>query len=85
MERGLIREDVVKSDVYITERELAVIKLIVRGFNSKDIGDIMGIALKTVEVHRHNVLKRWGCNNTPELVARLFKEKILVWNGDALK
>ena len=41
----------------LSERELQIVKLIKEGFSSKEISAQLNISLKTVEVHRHNILK----------------------------
>ncbi|WP_315819546.1 helix-turn-helix transcriptional regulator [Paraflavitalea speifideaquila] len=41
----------------LSEREIEVINLIRDGLASKEIAARLNIAIKTVEVHRHNILK----------------------------
>jgi len=53
---------------FLTNRELTIAKYVVRGMTSKEIGDILGIASKTVEVHRYNILKKLRLSNTSSLV-----------------
>lgn len=84
METIEVREESPKGRAYITPRELAIVRLTTQGLISREIAKELGLSLKTVEVHRHNALKRNGCRNTPSLVGRLFKDKILIWNGDQL-
>jgi DNA-binding NarL/FixJ family response regulator len=52
----------------LTERELEVIHLIKVGKSSKEISVSLHIALKTVEVHRHNILKKLKLPNASALV-----------------
>lgn len=52
----------------LTEREIQVINLIKEGLSSKEIGGTLNISLKTVEVHRHNVLKKLKLKNSASLV-----------------
>lgn len=52
----------------LTKRELQIVKYLIIGKTSKEIGDILHIAHKTVEVHRHNILKKMGTSNTRSLV-----------------
>ena len=42
----------------LSEREIEVINQIKDGLSSKEIADKLGISIKTVEVHRHNILKK---------------------------
>jgi len=49
-------------------REISVIKLIRDGLISKEIATQLNIALKTVEVHRYNILKKLQLSNTASLI-----------------
>ncbi len=59
----------------LTQRELEIITLVSKGNSSKEISNILNITLKTVEVHRYNVLKKLKLKNTAALL------KILYPNG----
>ena len=52
----------------LSEREIEVINLIRDGMSSKEIADKLGISIKTVEVHRHNILKKLKVKNTASLI-----------------
>lgn len=52
----------------LSRREIEISKLIKEGLSSKDIGIRLDISLKTVEVHRYNILKKLGFKNTAALV-----------------
>jgi len=52
----------------LTEREIQIINLIKEGQSSKEIAGTLNISLKTVEVHRHNVLKKLKLKNSASLV-----------------
>lgn len=52
----------------LTEREIQIINLIKEGLSSKEIATNLNISLKTVEVHRHNVLKKLKLKNSASLV-----------------
>lgn len=52
----------------LTEREIQIINLIKEGHSSKEIALTLNISLKTVEVHRHNVLKKLKLKNSASLV-----------------
>ena len=52
----------------LSEREIEVINLIREGLSSKEIADKLGISIKTVEVHRHNILKKLKVKNTASLI-----------------
>jgi two-component system invasion response regulator UvrY len=52
----------------LSEREMEVINQIRDGLSSKEIADKLGISIKTVEVHRHNILKKLKVKNTASLI-----------------
>lgn len=52
----------------LSERELQIVKLIKEGHSSKEISAQLSISLKTVEVHRHNILKKLSLKNSAALV-----------------
>jgi DNA-binding NarL/FixJ family response regulator len=52
----------------LSRREHDIVELIKEGMSSKDIATRLDITLKTVEVHRHNILKKFGLKNTASLV-----------------
>lgn len=52
----------------LSRRELDIINLIKKGFSSREIGLQLELSLKTVEVHRYNLLKKLKLKNTAALV-----------------
>jgi DNA-binding NarL/FixJ family response regulator len=52
----------------LTEREIQIINHIREGLSSKEIAGKLDISLKTVEVHRHNILKKLKLKNSASLV-----------------
>jgi DNA-binding NarL/FixJ family response regulator len=52
----------------LTEREIQIINHIREGLSSKEIASKLDISLKTVEVHRHNILKKLKLKNSASLV-----------------
>lgn len=49
-------------------REIEIIKLIKKGLSSKEISSFLHIGIRTVEVHRYNMLKKLKMNNTASLI-----------------
>jgi len=49
-------------------REIDIIKLIKSGLSSKEIAGRLMLSIRTVEVHRHNILKKLKLNNTAALI-----------------
>ena len=52
----------------LTERELEVLRLIVDGLTSREIGESLVISPNTVERHRQNIMSKLGLHNRAELV-----------------
>jgi DNA-binding NarL/FixJ family response regulator len=52
----------------LTTREMEVIERIKKGQSSSHIGEQLYISVKTVEVHRYNILKKLNLKNTAALV-----------------
>ncbi len=64
-----LEDDGVKTDLnLLSKRELDIVKLIREGLSSKEIAVRLDISLKTVEVHRYNILKKLNLKNTAALV-----------------
>lgn len=55
----------------LSDRERAVMELMIRGRLNKQIAGDLGIAMRTVEVHRARVLEKMGVRNGIELAALL--------------
>lgn len=52
----------------LSHREIEIIKFIRKGNSSKEIADELCISVKTVEVHRYNILKKLNLKNSAALV-----------------
>lgn len=52
----------------LSRREIDIVKLLKEGMSSKEIALQLDISLKTVEVHRYNILKKLKLKNTAALV-----------------
>lgn len=58
-----------RSDIKdLSLREIEIIKLIKEGLSSKEISSKLNISSRTVEVHRHNILKKLKLKNTASLI-----------------
>lgn len=52
----------------LSQREIEIIAFIKKGNSSKEIADALSISVKTVEVHRYNILKKLNLKNAAALV-----------------
>jgi len=75
MGKGILTKE--EKALYLTPAEINVMQLILQGNTSKEVGKILSISYKTVESHRTNVMKRFGCRNMPQLVLVLIEKKLL--------
>ena len=52
----------------LSERELEILKLISRGFTTKEIGEKLFISPRTVETHRRNIKSKLNVGSIIEMV-----------------
>jgi len=52
----------------LTEREREVLRNLIHGHSSKDIGIILGISPRTVEVHRASLITKLGARSTSDAI-----------------
>lgn len=55
----------------LTAREREVAALLMDGLTSKQIGKLLAISHRTVEVHRARLMRKYQAHSTPDLVHRL--------------
>jgi FixJ family two-component response regulator len=56
----------------LTARERQVLELVVTGMLNKQIGDRLGVAEKTIKVHRGRVMQKMGASSVADLVRMLY-------------
>ena len=72
--RGTISEQQAAARVSdLTEREAEIARLVSQGLSSRAISERLGIALKTVEVHRSSGLKKLGTRD-PQQLRQIFNQ-----------
>ncbi len=52
----------------LSTSEIRVLKLVARGFHSRDIAEGLRLSRHTVDTHRRNMLRKMDAANTPELL-----------------
>lgn len=60
--------NVVKTKPELTNREIEILQLIKQGLLSKEIGHKLGISIHTVNIHRQNLLRKLGVQNSIEAI-----------------
>ncbi len=64
------------SPASLTDRERAVLKLIVGGYNNREISAYLGISINTVIKHRANIMSKFEVHKTSDLIS-IAKDKQL--------
>jgi len=67
-----------QTDKYqLTKREHQILKLIIEGKHNKEVADLLGKSVRTVETHRFNIMKKLNVNNAIDLVNKAMKEHLV--------
>ena len=61
----------------LTNREHEILKLFAEGVNNKEIGNKLGISIRTVESHKNHIIKKLGLKSTVEMVKFAIRNKIV--------
>ena len=61
----------------ITNRELEVLQLIVTGMTNEVIAEKLGVAKRTIDTHRQNLLLKLRVNNTAGLIRSAYNLKLI--------
>jgi DNA-binding NarL/FixJ family response regulator len=63
--------------IEFSDRELEVIVLVCRDFNSKEIADKLNLGHRTIETHRARIMERMNVKSVAGLVAYAYSNKII--------
>ena len=66
----------------LSKRELEILKLICEGMSNNEIGDILYISPRTVEIHKAHILEKTHSKNTVNLILYAIKHKIVEISND---
>ncbi len=55
----------------LTQREKEVLELLVSGLKNQQMADELCVSLRTIEVHRSNIMKKLGVSNIAALIKRV--------------
>lgn len=61
----------------LSERELDIVRLLKKGFSSKEIANELSLSVRTVDAHRYNILKKLNLKNATALVNLVNQEGIM--------
>lgn len=65
----------------LSRRELDIMAFVKQGQSSKEIAETLNISVKTVEVHRYNILKKLNLKNSAALVNFIHSSKLEFTSG----
>ena len=75
----LDHEDV-KPGVHLTPRQREILRMIAMGHTNREIGESLGISVRTVEVHRFNLMRRLNVRNVAQLLRYALQHGLLPRN-----
>ncbi|MCF3648612.1 response regulator [Synoicihabitans lomoniglobus] len=78
LQQGLQKHAEVKGASALTQREREVLGHVAAGRFNKEIADLLGVSVKTVENHRHNLMSKLDAGNAADLTRIAFKLGLVV-------
>jgi len=63
--------------VPLSERELEVLRHVVRGYTCKEIGQMLFLSVRTVETYRMRLMHKLGVKNRSELVEYAMQHELI--------
>jgi DNA-binding NarL/FixJ family response regulator len=61
----------------LTPREREIVKLLAEGSSPKQVATDLGLALKTVDVHKTNLMRKLGVHDRAELIKWAIAHKVI--------
>jgi two-component system response regulator NreC len=61
----------------LTPREREVVKMIAEGNSVKEVANLLGLSVKTVEAHKFNLMRKLNIHNKAQLVTYAIQKKIV--------
>jgi DNA-binding NarL/FixJ family response regulator len=61
----------------LTPRQQEILKLLAKGQSSREVAELLGLSLKTVETHRADIMRRLNCHSLSELVRYALRNSIV--------
>ncbi|AQS93555.1 hypothetical protein BXQ17_05410 [Polaribacter sp. BM10] len=71
---SIIKQGNTIENTLLSSREKEVLQLITEGKSSKEIGEVLFLSSKTVDVHRNNIMKKIDLYTIPELTKYAIKK-----------
>ena len=61
----------------LSPREREVLQLVAEGKSSKDVANLLGLSVYTVETHRANIMQKLNLHNIPELILYAVRKGVI--------
>ena len=61
----------------VTPRQEEILRLVAHDHTNREIANLLGLSVRTVEVHRFNLMRRLGVSNVAQLVRLSLKRRLL--------
>jgi len=69
-----------KSSLHITPRQREILRLVALGHTNREIAASLDISVRTVEVHRFNLMRRLNVRNVAQLLRQALQQNLLPRN-----
>lgn len=69
-----------KPSLHITPRQREILRLVALGHTNREIGGTLDISVRTVEVHRFNLMRRLNVRNVAQLLRQALQQNLLPRN-----
>jgi len=69
----------------VTQREREVLKLLAEGYKSKEIAEILCIAVKTVNTHRNSLMKKLNLHNNADLTTYAVEKGLVILEAEPIQ
>ncbi len=67
----------------LTPRQREILKMVAMGHTNREIGESLDISVRTVEVHRFNLMRRLNVRNVAQLLRQALQQGLLPRNFGA--
>ncbi len=75
------REKATRAVIELTGRQRQILQLIAEGRQNKEIADILGVSVKTIEFHRSALMTKLGAHSVAELTRFAIQEGLIATQG----
>lgn len=65
------------NNLHLTIKERIIIEYMIKGMSSQEIAENLGLSPNTINNQKNHMIKKFDCNSSTELVAKLFRQGFL--------